>query len=222
MEKNKLERIDWQYIIREIRSVLNFDKGILYTIRELILRPGNCIKQFIREDRNRIVKPIIFLIFSALILTLTNRIFELDIETLQNEFNKVNPGVKKVTNWVGKNQGLGNILEGIFIGFIAKLFFRKSNFNIYEIFVLIFFISGIVNLIFAFCRIVQNLTGSYYGNVSLIFGFIYSTWAIGNFFGGNKILSYSKALLVYLLGSIASFIFIISIGNLINVFIKSS
>jgi hypothetical protein len=221
-KSNQLERINGQYIIKEIRSILNFDKGILYTIRELILRPGDSIKKFIREDRNRIVKPITFLIFSTIILTLTNRTFELNLGTIQDEINNTNLGVKKILKWFGENQGFGNILKGVFIGFITKLFFRKSNFNIYEIFVLIFFIIGIVNLIFAFGRIIQSLIGIYYGNISLLFGFLYFAWALGNFFAKNKFLSYMKALLAYLLGSILSYILIVSIGNLLNIYIKSS
>ena len=48
----ELKRIDKEYIISEIGSVLNFDKGILYTIKELLIRPGITIRKFIREDEN--------------------------------------------------------------------------------------------------------------------------------------------------------------------------
>jgi hypothetical protein len=35
----ELKRIDKNYIFSEIESVLNFDKGILYTVKELLIRP---------------------------------------------------------------------------------------------------------------------------------------------------------------------------------------
>ena len=46
----ELTRINGQYIIKEIGNVLNINKGILYTVRELILRPGVSIRKFIQED----------------------------------------------------------------------------------------------------------------------------------------------------------------------------
>ena len=43
-QPTKLKRIDGHYILSEIGSVLNFDKGILFTIRELLLRPGQSVR----------------------------------------------------------------------------------------------------------------------------------------------------------------------------------
>lgn len=63
----QLQRIDGKYIISEISSVLNFDKGIFFTIKELLLRPGQNVHNFIHKDRNRLVKPVIFIIIHSLI-----------------------------------------------------------------------------------------------------------------------------------------------------------
>ena len=46
-----LKRIDGKYIWDEIRSVLNFDKGIFYTIKELFIRPGDTVREFLIYDR---------------------------------------------------------------------------------------------------------------------------------------------------------------------------
>tara|TARA_R110000823_G_scaffold13280_18_gene43993 strand:+ start:120 stop:482 length:363 start_codon:yes stop_codon:yes gene_type:complete len=73
-----LKRIDRSYILGEIGSVLNFDKGIFYTIRELLLRPGTTIKEFISNDRNKLVKPLIFIITSSLIYTIFKEIFKFE------------------------------------------------------------------------------------------------------------------------------------------------
>ncbi len=62
----QLKRINGRYIAEEVGSVINFDKGILYTIRELLVRPGKTIRDFIHNDRNRIVKPI-YLCYSVLL-----------------------------------------------------------------------------------------------------------------------------------------------------------
>ena len=71
----KLKRIDRQYILTEVGSVINFDKGIFYTVRELLLRPGLSIQKFIEKDRNRLVKPIVFVIVCSLVFTFIQKWF---------------------------------------------------------------------------------------------------------------------------------------------------
>ncbi|WP_313265727.1 DUF3667 domain-containing protein [Sphingobacterium sp.] len=65
-----LKRIDAHYIAHEIEHVLHFERGILYTIRELITTPGKNVKKYIAENRSRLVKPIIFIIITSLIYLL--------------------------------------------------------------------------------------------------------------------------------------------------------
>src|SRR6478609_1967830 len=73
-----LKRIDGHYILHEIEHVLHFEKGILYTIRELLVRPGDNVRHFITENRSRLVKPVIFIIVTSLIYTLVSHYFHID------------------------------------------------------------------------------------------------------------------------------------------------
>ena len=59
-----LKRIDGHYVIHEIEHVLHFERGIFYTIKELFTNPGQIIRNYLSEDRNRLVKPIIFIILT--------------------------------------------------------------------------------------------------------------------------------------------------------------
>ena len=61
-QPTNLNRINGKYIIHEIEHVLHFERGILYTIRELSTNPGQNIRKYLSENRNRLVKPIIFII----------------------------------------------------------------------------------------------------------------------------------------------------------------
>ena len=70
-----LKRIDGRYVWDEISSVLNFEKGFLYTTKELFLRPGKTVREFIQKDRNRLVKPIIFIIICSFIYSIIQQIF---------------------------------------------------------------------------------------------------------------------------------------------------
>jgi hypothetical protein len=124
--------------------------------------------------------------------------------------------------WAVENFGVVNILWGIFIGLWARIFFIKSSYNIYEIFILVFFTTGIVSLICTFFKIVESITGFESSYLSYIIPLFYSTWAIGNFFNKNKFLSYFKGFLAYLFGSLMGSIVIILIGLLLDVISKSN
>jgi hypothetical protein len=46
-QQDKPQRIDGKYIIHEIEHILHFERGILYTIKELATKPGECVHKFI-------------------------------------------------------------------------------------------------------------------------------------------------------------------------------
>jgi hypothetical protein len=220
-EKRKtLERIDGKYIWSDFVSVLIFEKGILFTIKELFLRPGDTIREFLHYDRNKLVKPIAFLIFTSLVLIIIHDI--LGLNTARSPENTGSDGVLIVFEWVVDNLGLVNILLGLFIGLWTRLFFIRSNFNIYEIFILVFFTTGIGSLIYTFIRIVESIAGFESQYLSFVIEMVYSVWAIGNFFNKNKFLSYIKGVLAYLFGSVTGSFIIILIGLLLDVFNKSN
>jgi len=75
-----LKRIDGHYIIHEIGHVLHFERGILFSVKELCINPGQTIRNFINENRSRLVKPIIFIIVTSLIYTLISHFFHIEYE----------------------------------------------------------------------------------------------------------------------------------------------
>ncbi|WP_339845282.1 DUF3667 domain-containing protein [uncultured Dokdonia sp.] len=217
---NTLERIDGKYIWDEISSVLNFDKGIFYTIKELIIRPGKTVHEFLIHDRKRIVKPVIFVIFSSLFFVIIQQILGFSTGTAPD--NIPSAGVKKAFDWCGKNFGIMNIIMGFFIGFWIRLFFLKSKINIYEIFILVFFSIGIVNLIYTFFGIIESVTGFEANNITYVITIFYSTWAVGNFFNKKKISSYVRGFLANLLGTTTASFLIVIAGLFIDFFNKIS
>ncbi|MET1260551.1 DUF3667 domain-containing protein [Flagellimonas sp. DF-77] len=214
-----LERIDGTYIWNEIGSVLNFDKGIFYTIKELILRPGKTVREFLIYDRKRLVKPILFVIFSSLFFVICQQLFGFKTGTASDAIDS--PGVQKAFEWVSENFGFVNILLGFFIGFWIRLFYLKSKFNIYEIFILVFFTIGIGNLIFALYGILESATGWQVNDVALYTALLYSAWAIGNFFNKKSIWSYVKGFLAYIFGTTMGSFLVILIGILIDLMNKN-
>ena len=206
-----LKRINGQYILKEISSVLNFDKGILYTIRELLLRPGKNIQTFILEDRGRLVKPIIFIIITSLIYTLAQQFFHFE-DGYVNAVGFEESATTKIFGWIQSNYGYANILMAIFIAGWIKVFFNKYEYNFFEILILLCFVMGIGMLIYTVFGIIESITKMQILQAGGMIGLIYTSWAIGRFFDNNKKVNYLKAFLSYLLGMITFFLGAIILG----------
>ena len=214
-----VKRIDGHYITHEIEHVLHFERGILYTIRELLINPGDNVRHFISENRSRLVKPIIFIIVSSLIYTLINNFFHIEDGYVKfDEEKKTTTGI--IFKWIQNHYGYANIIMGIFIAFWLKLFFKKYDYNFFEILILLCFVMGMGMLIFAVFAIFQGLTHVYLMQVAGYVGIVYCTWAIGQFFDKKKIVNYIKAFTSYILGMITFSLSALLIGTLIDLATK--
>jgi hypothetical protein len=211
----QLKRIDGHYIIHEIEHVLHFERGILFTIRELLTKPGQMVNDYLFSDRSRLVKPIIFVIVASLLYTLTVHFFHVDDRYIKFEGGELTTSVK-IFNWIEGHYGYVNIMMCFFIALWIKLFFRKSRYNFFEVIIMLCFVLGIAMLIYSLFGIIQGVTGWRIMAIGGLIGFGYITWAIGQVFGKGKILNYVKALLAYLLGLISFAGLAIYIGFLID------
>jgi len=218
----KLNRINGKYVLSEIGSVLNFDKGILFTIRELLLRPGQSIKKFILDDRNRLVKPIAFIIISSLIYTLFQQLLHFEDGYINYSIGDEKSAMLSIFDWISNNYGYTNILMAFFIAFWIKIFFRKYNYNFFEILILLFFLMGIGMLAFAFFGILSSIADiDFLDSGGAMIVIIYISWGIGQFFDKKKIINYLKGFLSYLFGMISFTFIALAIGFLIDFLIKN-
>lgn len=211
----QLKRINAKYIIHEIEHILHFEKGILYTVRELLTKPGDNVKNFITENRTRLVKPIIFIIITSLIYSIINHLFHIE-DSYVNYKETKQGATSKIFIWIQEHYGYANIIMGVFIALWTKVFFRKSQYNFFEILILLCFVMGMGMLIFALFAFVQGLTHFNLMTVAGIVGISYFTWAIGQFFDKSKVSSYIKAFVSYILGMITFVVAAIVLGIIIE------
>ncbi|HHB77862.1 MAG TPA: DUF3667 domain-containing protein [Saprospiraceae bacterium] len=217
----KLTKIDGPYILSEIGDVLNLKKGFLFTVRELVLRPGLSVRKYMLEDRRRLVKPIVFVIVCSLIYSLLR-------QWLGFEDGYVGVGasdwkdsaVLAVFEWISKNYGYINVLMAVFVAFWIKIFFRKYGYNFFEILVLLWYVMGVGMLLFAILGIFDSLTGLKVLDTGSILLFIYLAWGIGQFFDKKKKINYLKAFFAYMLGMITFMVFAMGVGLLIDWWVK--
>lgn len=211
----QLKRVNGKYIVDEIRHVLHFDHGLLFTIKELLIDPGQSVRSYLTENRNRLVKPILFIILTSLLYTVFNNYFHLEGGYIEFTDDKPSTTVL-IFQWVQNHYGYANIIMGVFIALWIKLFFRKAQFNFFEILILLCFLMGMGMLIFAVFGIFQGLTGINIMQFAGMIGLLYSSWGIGQFYGEKRIFNYIKAILAYLLGSVTFILVAIGIGNAID------
>ena len=211
----KTKRVDGHYILHEIQHILHFEKGILYTVKELLIKPGQSIREFITVNRSRLVKPVLFIIVSSLIYSLINHFFHIEDGYVSYK-GPQKGGTSLIFNWVQNHYGYANIIMGVFIAFWLKLFFRKSDYNFFEILILLCFVMGMGMLVFSVFAIFEGLTKLNLMKISGPIGISYCTWAIGQFFDQKKTTSYLKALFSYLLGMLTFLISAALLGFLID------
>jgi Protein of unknown function (DUF3667) len=215
-EPARLKRIDWHYVQHEIEHVLHLEKGIFYTVKELLIRPGQTIHNFISSDRSRLVKPVMFLIITSLIYTLVNHFFHIE-EGYFNFDQTKTTAINPINEWIQSHYGYANIILGVFLALWLKLFFRKYAYNFFELLILLCFLQGMGMLMFAIFAAIEGLTHTHLLQYSGMLFIVYFSWAVGQFFEKSKYINYLKALGVYIIGIITFTVCILILGLLIYI-----
>jgi hypothetical protein len=210
-----IKRIDGHYIVHEIQHVLHFEKGIFYTIKELLLKPGPSIHAFITTDRSKLVKPVLFIVVTSLIYTTIDHLFHIEQGYVNYSVPKNSPSWL-MYDWIQSHYGYVNIIMGIFIALWLKLFYKAHGFNLFEILILLCFVMGIGMLIFSVFAVIEGSTGYHTMGISGMLGLSYCTWAIGHFFDKKRAGSYFKAFGAYILGMFTFSISVLALGLLID------
>lgn len=212
-----LVRINGKYILNEVRHVVNFEKGLLYSIRELFLRPGVSIRTFIREDRSRLIKPLVFLIVTSLIYTLLQQLLNFE-DGYVNYSDSTQTTTTLLFEWVSKNYGYANIIMAIFIALWLKLFFRKYDYNFFETLILLCFMMGMGMVLYAIFGVLQSFMNSKVLDKGFLVGFLYVCWGIARFYDKKKFWNYIKAFFSYLLGFFTFALVVALLGALIDMY----
>jgi hypothetical protein len=217
-QPTKLKKIDGQYLVHEIGDFLSANKGFLFTIKRLFVSPGNAVRDFITEDRYRFVKPITFLFITSVVYAIINQIFNFGVtDYAQQSGLEEGSTANLVFKWMLIDYpGYSGIITGFFVAFWIKLFFRKSGYNIFEIFILICFVTGVTTLFMSAVAIFQGLTHVRLLETASYALILYLIWAVGQFFDGKKVRSYVKAFFAYLLGISVLGVLIVIVGEIID------
>jgi len=195
-------RLDSHYIIHEVQhSIFHVDRGILYTIKELLTRPGNTLREYLSGKRISHFKPFAFVIMLGTIYGFICYFFKVYPEeaiTPSYANNADAAHYSQLTfDWM---YGHYSFVMLAFIPFYALgsyIVFRKAGYNYVEFLVINSYITGIQILILITTFIIYYLTLSKWAVLfSFSVGYLYHIWAYIQLFDDkSKILIIFKTLL---------------------------
>lgn len=140
-QKSKTERLDFHYLQDEIKyTFLHINKGLLYSVKQLIVRPADTVREFIEGKRIGHYKPILLLVVLAGINGLLYHYF-INIGDIFKESKAIMIGVskeqseaiaKKVMDWIYAHYSLFEIVQLPFVSLASYLAFKKYGYNYIE------------------------------------------------------------------------------------------
>ena len=208
-------RIDFKYLIDGIaNSIFQIDHGFLYTLKNLFIRPGNTIKDFLAGKRKPLLKPIAYVLFTATLYVITTYItgrntYLVDVvsgiaEGVNNNSEETSNSVR-VLNWFASNHAYSTLLLLPFFTLASYLAFIKSKYNYFEHLVLNSYVSGQHMVIYLMLSFVFH---NYYSEIiPVLLGISYTFWVYNQFFKYKK--SFSKILLTLLTYLVSLFFLIL-------------
>lgn len=208
-QKSKIKPINFSYVLEEIRTgVFQFDKGLFFTIKELFIRPGHTIREYLQGKRVNHFKPIAFLLLLATLYAVTQ--YFLDIKQDSSEsldtFTKYNSqdqtfaginlkgklnGFIKYNQWLKDNYAYNKLLLIPVFSLASYISFLRIKYNYFEHLILGTLVGGQIILINLLFLPLQYFLG---GDVNMILfliqsviGFLFTIWAYFQFFNDKKL-----------------------------------
>jgi Protein of unknown function (DUF3667) len=149
-QSSKTHKINLHFLWHDIQhGLLHFDKGILFTTKELFTRPGNSIREFLEGKRVNHFKPISLVIILAGIYSLLSHFFHLNLlsnyyemKGSGNGFNEFKASVDKLSEWFSQHYSVVTLIQIPIFSIGTYVMFKKVGFNYIEHLVINSFIAG--------------------------------------------------------------------------------
>lgn len=220
-------RVNFHYLLHEIQhSIFHVDKGILYTIKELALRPGKTIKDYLDGKRINYFKPLGFVLILGTIYGFVAHFLRIYPEIGIFSVNNQDPAVEKlqqvVLDIVYGHYAFAMLAFLPFSTMACYLVFRKSGYNYWECLIVNSYLTGmhiLIGLIFYILHYYLRLDWVY--TISYLIIYTYIIWALIQVFNkGSKFITGIKAVLSNVLGFVMTVI-IVSIAIIFYLVVKN-
>jgi hypothetical protein len=211
-QKASTKRFSTRILFSElIDKIFPLDRGVLFTARHLLTRPGAMLRDYLDGKRAQFTKPIQFLLVMVAIslIFLSPDEFQQGFQSGFNDSSSQadkNEFSQKMGQWISAN--MTTLITGIipFMALVAHWMFRKRGVNFAEHFVVTCYLNGGSTLVGMPFLLVAKIFGqnSYTPFMSSLYGLIYVAYCTWGYVGlfrtyrtGNTVI---KGVLVVLLG----------------------
>lgn len=196
-QKADTGRINWHFLWHEIQhGIFHVDGGILYTLKELFVRPGHTLREYIAGKRKNHFKPVLLVMIIGSICGLINYFLKTKDKLVEvnnsesisgnsadlkriNQYLDMNGFVEfmqKVFNWFPEHLAFTILLLVPILAYSFYLAFKKSKVNYVEWLVITCFISGQALLIYAVSLLLAKISGIFTTIcLFLMIGLVYRT-----------------------------------------------
>ncbi len=212
--------LDWHYVMHEVQhGAFHVDKGLLYTLKELYLRPGYTIRQFIAGSRINYFKPVAMIIFLGAVYGFLFHYLEINIMPPIIADNKTMAMQMAMQNWVTSHYTLVILLMIPLYALASKIAFMKSGYNYVEHLALNSFLAG-MKLFFQILLLPLMYLWQNSNNIEMVLSilflmdFVLTIWVYGKFF---NMFSIPKRAFRIFLSYLLVFAFTIVIGMVIGI-----
>ena len=212
-QKSEIHRVNAHYVFSEIpNSLLQLNRGFLFTAKELFVRPGHHIREFLEGKRKNSYKPISYLLLTSTLYVLTSLLLEKNT-FLSDIVTGFKSGIEEskdvsdtyILDWMTDNQIYLPFLILPLYSLATYVVYIKSKFNYFEHLVISFYITGhqiLFYFIFTLIVWLDNLVLL----TPITLGIIFNYWAFNQFFSEKS--TFKNFILV----SLSYFIFLIITG----------
>lgn len=147
-------KIDFKSTLHEIQhSIFHVDKGILYTTKELFLKPGAAIRDYLDGKRVQHFKPFAYVFILSTVYALITKLSHKST-FLTNFLEGMSAGTKDgksksslilmgdAAHWMANHYAYTALLIIPFLSFASYICFRKEKYNYFQHLVLNAFVAG--------------------------------------------------------------------------------
>jgi hypothetical protein len=203
-------KVNMHFIWHDVlHGLFHFDKGIFYTIKQLLTRPGITIREFIDGKRVRHFKPLSLVVVLATLYGLCYHFFIhnlYEVSTINSNENVINV-YGKITKWMTDHFAYASLIMILTSTIVSYFVFKKQGRNFAEHLILNTFYTGLTLVVSFLLLPVHYLYSNeailkWFAFISILINFVLMCWCYVQFFNKiPKIKSLILTLLAYLIMS---------------------
>lgn len=149
-QKSSVQKINYNYLLTEIsESVFQVNRGLFFTIKELFIRPGHSIRQYLEGKRKPHFKPFAYVLIFSTLYVLASKLLEKNtfigdawsgLLKGWNNYESATTNNTLVLTWIGNEFTIVSLFLLPVFSFASYLAFK--NYNYWEHLILNTFITG--------------------------------------------------------------------------------